>query len=97
MKVIALEDGLEDLGEYLCYRDCKIVPLNYNAERIDAVVYMESKLEEIVGIPTVRMANLVSDEMYPTSQIGVLIVNVKNKTHEEVYQIIKDRLYEHFI
>jgi hypothetical protein len=97
VKVIALEDGLKDLGDYLCYRGFTIVPLSHNAERIDAVVYMERKLEEIVGIPAVQMANLTADEIYPASPIGVLLVNVKNKTHEQVYRIIKDRLYEHFI
>jgi uncharacterized protein (UPF0218 family) len=97
VKVIAIEDGLEDLGEYLCYKGLTVVPLDHTAQHIDAIVYTEKKLVEIMGIPAVQMVDLESQEMYRAPLIGVLLVNVKNKTREQVYRIIKDRLYEQFI
>ncbi|ADL08974.1 YkuS family protein [Thermosediminibacter oceani] len=96
-RVIALEDGLEDLGEYLRQRGFITVPWSQVSGPVDAVVYTGRKLKDIVSKPYNSFSEEMSDELTPMSPFGVLLVNAEERTPEEVYEIIKNRVYEHFI
>lgn len=95
-RVVALEDGLEDIKEYLRNKGFRIVAWNDTNSAVDAVVYMGRKLEDIRDtgfLPAADSAyNYTGSESY-----GVLLVNAQNRTPQEVYEIIKNRAYEHFI
>lgn len=94
-RVVALQEGLEDIGEYLRHKGFKVVPWGDN-RNVDAVVYHSRKFDEI-DVPQYppEMQSLSDDTT--AGSYGVLLVNAQNKTPQEVYEIIKNRVYEHFI
>ncbi|TYP57422.1 YkuS family protein [Thermosediminibacter litoriperuensis] len=96
-RVIALEDGLEELGQYLRQRGFITVPWSQVSGPVDAVVYTGRKLKEITMTPYNSSSEELSDELNPGSPFGVLLVNAEDRTPEEIYEIIKNRIYEHFI
>ncbi|HHW01382.1 MAG TPA: YkuS family protein [Thermoanaerobacterales bacterium] len=96
-RVIALEDGLEDIGEYLRSRGYKTVSWGEPNTVIDAVVYTGRKLENIYETTYNRIIDPLSGDTGEEYPYGVLLVNAQDRTPEEIYEIIKNRVYEHFI
>jgi hypothetical protein len=96
-RVIALEDGLEDIGEFLRSRGYITVPWGQSNMAVDAVVYTGRKLENIYNTAYNQAADSLSEDIGESAPYGVLLVNAQDRTPEEVYQIIKNRVYEHFI
>lgn len=96
-RVVALEDGLEDIGEFLRSRGYITVPWGQSNMAVDAVVYTGRKLENIYNTAYNQAADSLSEDIGESAPYGVLLVNAQDRTPEEVYQIIKNRVYEHFI
>jgi len=86
-RVIALEDGLEELGEYLKQYGYITISWSKVNGPVDAVIYKGKKLQEIAA----------ASEGLAEQMPGVLLVNAEGKTWEEVHEIIKNRIYDHFI
>jgi hypothetical protein len=96
-RVIALENGLEDIGEYLRSRGYITVSWGEPSTVVDAVVYTGRKLEDIYTTTYNRVIDPLSGDTNEEFPYGVLLVNAQDRTPEEVYEIIKNRVYEHFI
>jgi len=94
--VIALEEGLEDINEYLRNKGFNVVDLGDKNMVVDAVVYKGRILSEIQTEQIMSSADSIYDYTGGNS-FGVLLVNAQNKTPQQVYEIIKNRVYEHFI
>ncbi|HHV19770.1 MAG TPA: hypothetical protein GXZ27_13200 [Thermoanaerobacterales bacterium] len=95
-RVIALEEGLEEIGEFLKNRGFQVVAWGDQNFAVDAVVYMGRRLDEIQSTQFSPALESVYD--YSGGQsYGVLLVNAQNRTPQEIYEIIKNRVYEHFI
>lgn len=94
--VIALEEGLEDIREYLLNKGFHVVDWGNESLMVDAVVYRGRSLAEIQTEQIMSAADPIYDYTGNNS-FGVLLVNAQNKTPQEVYEIIKNRVYEHFI
>ena len=82
--VIAVENGLDTLSEYLKRAGYKVVDENYRGS-MDAYVY------ENAGIMQIESYNYLSQSTFDSN--GILMVNSKNKTPEEVVQILENRIY----
>jgi diphthamide synthase subunit DPH2 len=95
-RVIALEEGLEDIGDYLRNKGFQVVAWDDQNSAVDAVVYMGCRLEEIQSSQFLSATESVYDYTGGGSY-GVLLVNAQNRTPQEVYEIIRNRVYEHFI
>lgn len=91
-RIIAVEDGLEDLIEYLTARGFIAMPWNEAVGEVDAVIYRGRKLKEIAALPIENMMDQMGGNSF-----GVLLVNAEGRTHEEIYEIIKNRIYDNFI
>lgn len=96
-RVIALEDGLEDVGEYLRERGYMTVSWGEPNVVVDAVVYTGRKLDDIYTASFNMVMDPLSGDTGEEYPYGVLLVNAQDRTPEEVYEIIKSRVYEHFI
>lgn len=96
-RVIALEDGLDEIGEYLKKRGYITVSWGEPNTAVDAVVYTGRKLDNIYATSFNRVMDPLSGDTAEQFPCGVLLVNAQDKTAEEVYEIIKNRVYEHFI
>jgi hypothetical protein len=94
--VIALEEGLEDIREYLQNKGFQVVDWGNQSLIVDAVVYRGRSLAKIQTEQIMSAADPIYDYKGNNS-FGVLLVNAQNKTPQEVYEIIKNRVYEHFI
>ncbi|NLZ51765.1 MAG: YkuS family protein [Thermoanaerobacteraceae bacterium] len=94
--VIALEEGLEDIREYLRNKGLHVVDWSNKNIRVDAVVYRGRSLSAIQSEQIMSATDQIYDYTGENS-FGVLLVNAQNKTPQEVYEIIKNRVYEHFI
>jgi len=94
-RVVALEEGLEDIREYLQDKGFHVVDWGKGSFQVDAVVYRNSPLSEI----KTEAIMSESDPMYfaDRDSFGVLLVNAQNKTPHEIYEIIKNRIYEPII
>ncbi|WP_066353773.1 YkuS family protein [Fervidicola ferrireducens] len=96
-RVIAVEDGLEDLSEYLTARGFIAMPWSKVNGPVDAVIYRGKKLKEITAMPFAALTEQTAEELYSRNSFGVLLVNAEGRTREEIYEIIKNRIYDHFI
>ncbi|MDI3480837.1 MAG: hypothetical protein PWQ97_492 [Tepidanaerobacteraceae bacterium] len=96
-RVIALEEGLEDIGEYLRKKGYTTVLWGNSHVAADAVVYKSRKLDDINTAIFNRAVAPLLDETGNENSYGVLLVNAQDMTPEEVYEIIKSRVYERFI
>ena len=104
--VIALESGLEELGEFLKDKGFQGIDWDGGALAADAVVYTGRKLESIYTSNLGQVTNVL-EKTGPydtrlrgdveTAPYGVLLVNAQGKTPQEVLEILKNRAYEHFI
>lgn len=96
-RVIALEEGLDDIGEYLRSRGFQTVVWDDQSSMVDAIVYTGKKLREISNEDKgySPLTSALVDDSPDVKPFGVLLVNAQDRTPEEVYQIIKDRVYEH--
>jgi hypothetical protein len=95
-RVIALEEGLEDIGEFLRNKGFQVIAWGDQNSPIDAVVYIGRRLDEIQATQFPSAMESLYDYTGGDSY-GVLLVNAQNRTPQEVYEIIKNRVYEHFI
>ncbi|MDD4568679.1 MAG: YkuS family protein [Tepidanaerobacteraceae bacterium] len=95
-RVIALEEGLDDIGEYLREKGLQIVSWGDYNSVVDAIVYFGHKLEDIQAAEYPSTIDSLSSDT-GNGAYGVLLVNAQDKTPQEVYEIIKNRVYEHFI
>ena len=96
-RVVALEQGLEHIGEYLKSKGYTVVPWEQAPMAVDAVVYTGRKLDDIYSNSFSQVRNALSDDIKENNPCGVLLVNAQNKTPEQVYEIIKNRVYENII
>lgn len=96
-RVVALEDGMEDIGEYLRSKGYVTVPWGEPNMAVDAVVYTGRKLDDIYAATFSRTIDPLQGGTNEEFPYGVLLVNAQDRTPEEVYEIIKNRVYEHFI
>ncbi|SHM17904.1 Uncharacterised protein family (UPF0180) [Caldanaerovirga acetigignens] len=91
-RIIAVEDGLEDLIEYLRARGFVAMPWNEAVGEVDAVIYRGRKLKEMASLSIENMMDNMGGNSF-----GVLLVNAEGRTNEQIYEIIKNRIYDHFI
>jgi hypothetical protein len=96
LKVVAIEDGLEDIGKYLSAMGYKTVAWGQTDSAVDAVVYTGKKLEDIYTSNAFTNAHSLDNKADELSY-GILLINAQGKTPEQVYKIIKNRVYEDFI
>lgn len=82
--VIAVEKGLDSIANHLKTLGYTVVDENYK-NSIDAYVY------ENAGIMEIESYNFLSQSTFDSR--GILMVNAKNKTPEEVAQILQNRIY----
>ncbi|HOC09961.1 MAG: YkuS family protein [Tepidanaerobacteraceae bacterium] len=94
--LVALEEGLEEIKEYLRSKGLQTVNLGNENMAVDAVVYKDRSLSEIQAEQILSSADSLQDYAGGNSY-GVLLVNARDKTPQEVYEIIKNRVYERFI
>jgi len=94
--VVAVEEGLEEINEYLRNMGFKIVSLENENLAVDAVVYKNMSLSEIQAENLWGSTNS-SYDYNGEKDCGVLLVNAHNKTPQQIYEIIKNRVYEHII
>lgn len=93
MKVIAVQRGLDSIKEQLTKRGYKVVFFEEATHPIDALVYLEENNDNtLVNInkffsQQYAMANPAYH--YP----GAILINAKNKSIEEIVQIIERRAY----
>lgn len=93
-KTVALEEGLEDIREYLQDKGFQVVDWGKDQLVVDALVYKNRSLSEI---QIEHVTSAVPVNFAVNNSTGVLLVNAQNKTPEEVYEIIKNRVYDHFL
>lgn len=96
-RVIALEEGLDDIGNYLRGKGFHIVSWQDHNSAVDAVVYTGRKLEDIQATQYSLAAEETLSADIGSQPFGVLLVNAQGKTPDEVYKIIKNRIYEHIL
>lgn len=96
-RIIALEEGLDDVREFLQSRGFHTVSWGEETTPVDAVVYTGRKLGDIFNQDYNSMTSALADDPVGDRAYGVLLVNAQDKTPQEVYEIIKNRVYEHFI
>jgi len=94
-RVIALEEGLDYIGEFLRSKGYRIVDWNEQNAAVDAVVYTGKKLESINAQAYSPMTSALTEDLSDDRSFGVLLVNAQGKSAEEIYQIINHRVYEH--
>ena len=94
--VVALEEGLEDIEKYLREKGIHIVSLEDEQSPVDAIVYKGRSISEIQLDHLNNVSNSI-DNYNGENSFGVLLVNAQNKTPQQVYEIIKNRAYEHLI
>ncbi len=82
LKRIAVEQGLEDIKSALESRGYEIVDYN-DGGHIDAIVYRS------IYDGLKNLNNSVDSNAY-----GAILINVNNKTIDEIQQIIETRRYE---
>ncbi|HHY70748.1 MAG TPA: hypothetical protein GX519_03635 [Thermoanaerobacterales bacterium] len=95
-QVIALEEGLEDIGRFLRNKGFQIVNLSDQNSAVNVVVYTGRRLDELQATQFLSPTESIYDYTGGGSY-GVLLVNAQNRTPQEVYEIIINRVYEHFI
>ena len=83
--VIAVERGLNDIKRHLEYKGYTVVDGYSYRGAIDAYVY------ENMGFSAVDDFNSYSQGS--SQALGVLIVNAKNKSPEEITEILEKRVY----
>lgn len=83
--VIAIERGLTQIQRYLEYKGYTVVDGYSYRGAIDAYVY------ENMGMSVTDDFNSYSQNS--TQPTGILIVNAKNKSPEEIENILKNRVY----
>lgn len=94
--IVALEEGLEDIEKFLRKKGLQTVSLESGNLAVDAVVYKDRRLSEM---PLEHLTSSL-DSAYDYNgegAFGVLLVNAQNKTPQQVYEIIKNRVYEHLL
>jgi len=96
-RVVALEQGLEHIGEYLKSKGYTVVPWGRSPVAVDAVVYTGRKLDDIYSNAFIQTEDYISGSIREDAHFGVLLVNAQNKTPEQVYEILKNRVYENII
>jgi hypothetical protein len=93
--VVAIEEGLEDLGDFLRAHGFKVVDWKEENAVVDALIYKGQKLESIFSSTLGQgTGTLESSTGYPA---GVLLVNAQGKTPQEVLKILTQRSYESFL
>lgn len=83
--VIAVERGLNDIKKHLEFKGYTVVDGYSYRGAIDAYVY------ENMGFSVIDDFNSYSQNSAQSA--GVLIVNAKNKSPEEIADILKNRVY----
>ncbi|MDN5331438.1 MAG: hypothetical protein PWP45_663 [Tepidanaerobacteraceae bacterium] len=96
-RLIAVEDGLEEICEYLKKRGFTAVPWSEVDGPVDAVVYRGKKLKQITVEYFSDFEHEMAEELYPRNSFGILLVNAEGRTREKIYEIIKNRIYDRFI
>lgn len=81
--VIAILEDLKDLGEALSQLGYKVVILGKYNYPIDAMIYASY-------IPDI---SYISSNNIPEEKYGILMINAKGKTINEIDSILKTRLY----
>ncbi|MDF2839525.1 MAG: hypothetical protein K0Q99_296 [Clostridia bacterium] len=87
---IAIQKGLNKLKSTLESKGHNVFEIGDN-QNADAVLYSETDTHpyyDVNNIPSVTAASSVANVAY-----GVLLVNVSNKTEDEVLRILDKRVY----
>ncbi len=93
--VIAIQKGLEHIKEMVRERGYETVTLGEYNYPIDAVLYNGHGINTSY-ISNNNMPNAVTQETHyggVVKNYGVLMVNVQNKTIDEIVTILKNRVY----
>lgn len=88
--VIALQRGLEDIKEKLENRGYEVFYIGENRVA-DAVLYAEADSHPYYEVNNVPSA--VSGTMNGKAAYGALLVNVRNKSFDEIINILEKRVY----
>jgi len=94
MKTIAIQDGLETLKEKLTSLGYEVVSSEEINFPVDAYIYYEQNDNQSLLMVNQRLNNIfssVSPNMQPN--YGTLLINAKDKTVEEIQQILTNRTY----
>lgn len=83
--IIALDSKYEELANSLRRMNYKVVSL-YSKERVDGVLYHSTYDSEFLNGVNNSMMN-------STSSHGVLIIDIKDKSPEQIDSILRKRLY----
>lgn len=78
---IAIENGLDDIKNYLLQRGYNIVNLNYS--HIDAIIYLRN----------ITLSQNISSSLSAHDKNGILMINSYKKTNTEIERILSSRLY----
>lgn len=82
--IVAIENGLNELKQYLENSGHKIVDRNYRGA-VDAYIFQNEGFN--------GMDNFNFTLQNSTAESGVLMINAKNKTPDEVLKVLENRIY----
>ena len=89
MKIIALERGLEELKQYLDERGYNTVFADEADAAVSVYIYQEQNALENMNLNS-SLSNITqSDQQSP----GILLIQARDKTPEQVVAMIENRLY----
>jgi len=96
MMTVAIQENLGFLKEGLEKLGYEVVYFNQINTPVDACIYYEEDNDNSLLMVNQQLNNVftsVRSDLQSNSNSGILLINAKNKTIEEIHQILTNRTY----